>query len=36
VPQDTVGTVNTLYDFAVSTCKAPEVDGEVMKILLES
>jgi DNA repair exonuclease SbcCD ATPase subunit len=36
VPQDTIGTVNTLYDFAVSTCKAPEVDGEVMKILLES
>jgi tetratricopeptide (TPR) repeat protein len=35
-PQDTVATVNSLYDFAVSTCKAPEVNGEVMKILLES
>jgi len=36
VPQDTIGTVNSLYDFAVSTGKAPEVNGEVMKILLES
>lgn len=35
-PQDTISTVNSLYDFAVSTCKAPAVDGEVMKVLLEN